>query len=95
MTNHVRVPKLLGESVQAMNQWFEMLCSEGLLFHPDDRPQDIVVLKTGEPTFSATECMVLSESLARLFQYHGDKVYDVALEFCQKSIGIDPEYASP
>lgn len=94
MRNHIRVPQLRDESSQAMNNWFETLSVGGFLFHPDECPEDIVQVTTGEPTFTENECRVLRESLDRLFLYHGDTVYDVALKHFYRAVGFTPEYVS-
>ena len=94
MKNQLRVPQLPGKTRVAMDRWFDQLYVDGLLFNPDDRPEDIVVIGTGEPTFTEKECQVLNESLDRLFKYHGDNVYHVALKYFHKAMGITPEYAS-
>lgn len=94
MRNNLRVPSLKGKSINEMHRWFQTLYVDGLLFNPDDRPEDIVVVGTFEPTFTEIECQVLNESLDRLFAYHGDKVYDVARKYFYKAAGIAPDYTS-
>ena len=94
MKNQLRVPQLPGKSLVAMDRWFNRLYVDGLLFNPDDRPEDIVAIDTGEPTFTESECQVLNASLDRFFEYHGDKVYEVALKYFYKAVGITPEFAS-
>lgn len=94
MKNQLHVPQLPGKNLVAMDRWFDQLYVDGLLFNPDDRPEDIVVIDTGEPTFTESECQVLNASLDRLFEYHGDKVYDVALNYFHKALGITPIYTS-
>lgn len=94
MKNQLRVPQLSGKSRVAMDRWFDQLYTAGLLFNPDDRPEDIVFVGTGEPTFTEIECQALNASLDRLFDYHGDKVHDVALKYFHKAMGITPIYAS-
>lgn len=89
MKTQNRVPQILGMSQVAMDRWFNQLYLDGLLFNPDDQPKDIFVISTGQPTFTEEECLVLNESLDRLFMYHGDKVYDVALKYCHRAMGID------
>lgn len=94
MKNQLRVPQLPGKNLVAMDRWFDPLYVDGLLFNPDDRPEDIVVFDTGKPTFTESECQVLNASLDRFFEYHGDKVYDVALKYFNKAIGITLTYTS-
>ena len=93
MKNQPRIPKIPGKSSFALDRWFRQLYVAGLLFNPDDRPEDIVVIGTGEPLFTEQECLVLTESIDRLFECHGEKVYDVALKYFYKAVGITPDYS--
>lgn len=94
MKNQLRVPALPGKSAVALDRWFQELYAKGLLFNPDDRPEDIVVVGTGESAFSKEECDVLNVSVDRLFKCHGDKVREVALMYFHRAMGITPEYTS-
>lgn len=94
MKDQLRVPQLSGKSRADMDRWFDQLYIDGLLFNPDDPPEEIVLIGTGEPTFSENECQVLNESLNQLFKYHGDRVYDVALKYFHKAVGITPAFSS-
>jgi hypothetical protein len=93
MEKQNRIPEKPGKSHEAMKNWFAGLYAADLLFHPDDRPEDIVSIATGEPTFTLAECNTLKESLATLFEHHGDEVYVVALDFFHKAMGIEPTYS--
>lgn len=93
MSKQTRIPDIPGKSAFALERWFYKLDQAGLLFNPDDAPEEIVSISTGEPVFSAEECKVLTESVNRLFEYHGDKVYDVALKYVYRAMGIAPEMA--
>lgn len=92
MKNQLGIPKIPGKSSLALDRWFRQLYFAGLLFNPDDRPEGIVVIGTGEPLFTEQECLVLTESIDRLFECHGEKVYDVALKYFYKAVGITPDY---
>ncbi len=94
MQNQVRVPELPGKSRLALERWFYKLNASGLLFNPDDRPESIISIDTGEQLFSAAECRILNESLDRLFEHHGDTVREVALKYFYKAMGIQPDYTS-
>lgn len=93
MTIQNRIPAVPGKSSFALEHWFSRLSATGLLFNPDDRPEDIVSIATGEPTFTAAECLVLNESLQILFENHGERVYEVALRYFHKAMGIQPDYS--
>ena len=42
MKNANRIPSVPGKSRFAMEHWFNTLYLKGLLFHPDDQPENIV-----------------------------------------------------
>lgn len=89
-----RIPVITGKSTFALARWFGRLTSSGLLFHPDDLPENIISVETKEPTFTKEECDALNESLEILFDLHGDLVYDVALSYLQRVMGIkEPAFA--
>jgi hypothetical protein len=88
MKKNNRIPAITGQSTFALARWFGRITASGLLFHPDDRPENIISIETKEPTFTEEECAALNESLELLFDLHGDLVYDVALSYLQRTIGI-------
>ena len=88
MKTENRIPAIPGTSTFALARWFSRLNASGLLFHPDDSPENVISIETREPTFTTDECRVLNESLEILFQHHGDLVYDVALSYAQRAMGI-------
>lgn len=92
MNTQNRIPAVPGKSSFALELWFSRLNAKGLLFNPDDRPEDIVSIATGEPAFTTAECALLNESLQILFEHHGDKVREVALRHFHKAMDIQPDY---
>jgi hypothetical protein len=92
MQNKVRVPKIPGNSRFALERWFYKLYTDDLLFHPDDRPENIVHTRRNESFFSEEECVILNQSLDLLFDRHGDTVYEVALKYFNKKMGSQPDY---
>lgn len=93
MEHQVRVPKIPGNSRFALERWFYKLYTDDLLFNPDDRPENIVYAGKDEPFFSSEECVILNQSLDILFEQHGDMVYEVAIKYFHKKMGIQPDYA--
>jgi hypothetical protein len=87
-----RLPSFPNSSYFAMNRWFYKMYQANLLYNPDDPAENIVVIKTGEPTFSADECVELNKAVRFMFELHGEKVYDVCLHYLRKGLGITPEY---
>ncbi|CAM8624624.1 hypothetical protein RAE19_09505 [Rhodoferax sp. TBRC 17660] len=86
-----RIPSLPNKSFFAMNRWFYKMQQAGLLYHPDERAEDIVDIETGAPTFDPVECELLDAMIDQMFEVHGDKVYDVCIKHVHKAMGIKPE----
>lgn len=64
----------------SMQQWFEAMRASDLMFHPDDDPGDIIDThnRNGGPLFTDTEAAQIRGILVRMFEQHGDHVYEVA-----------------
>lgn len=86
-----RIPSLPNKSFFAMNRWFYKMQQAGLLYHPDERAENIVVIETGAPMFDSVECEVLDALMDQMFEVHGDKVYDVCVKHVHRAMGIKPE----
>lgn len=86
-----RIPVLRGKSRFALEHWYQSLYRAGLLFNPDDAPEDIVFTETDEPVFTSDECLTLREGIQFLFDHHGDRVYEVALKYTYKAMGLREE----
>ncbi|MDO9235378.1 MAG: hypothetical protein Q7U28_04990 [Aquabacterium sp.] len=91
MQTKVRIPNLPNKSFFAMNKWFSQMYLAGFLYHPDDAAEDIVSM-IGEPIFTAEECIELNKAVGLMFEYHGDKLYDVGLKYMHKALEIKPDY---
>jgi hypothetical protein len=81
-----RIPALPNNSYFAMNRWFYKMHQTRLLYNPDDSAAEIVSISTGEPLFTPDECVELDNTVALMFELHGDKVYDVCLHYAQKPV---------
>lgn len=55
MQTQSRIPKLNEVSFDGALMWFAELYIQGLLFHPEDDPADIIKISDGLPTFTKTE----------------------------------------
>ena len=86
--NISRIPVFSDPSFDGMLNWFATMSVRELLFHPDDLPETISSIATGEPTFSATECDEVSAVLNEMFELHGDDVYKAAYPVFMKRMGI-------
>lgn len=89
-----RVPAHPNKSFFAMNRWFNKMYLAGLLYHPDEPAEEIINIISGEPTFTPEECVELNKAVASMFAQHGDKVYQVGLQYFHKAMGISPDYAA-
>ena len=88
-----RIPALPNKSFFAMNRWFNKMYYAGLLYHPDELAEAIINTASGQPTFTPEECIELNKAVGLMFANHGDKVYQVGLQYFHKAIGIKPEYS--
>lgn len=93
MNTTSRIPSVTGKSYFALNRWFYKMYLAGLLFHPDDAPETIESVATGERTFTDAECVELNQAVTSLFEFHGDAVYECGLKYFHKAMGITPNYA--
>ncbi len=62
----------------------------GLLFHPDDDPQDIILIATNKVVFSIAEVTEVREIMRQLFDSLGNLVYEacypVVIESCKQAV---------
>jgi len=86
--NTNRIPAFTERTFDGMLLWFGEMNARDLLFHPDDQPEDIIVIATGEPTFTHEECVVLDQTLAEMFTLFGDKVYEAAYPYVMTRMGL-------
>nr|WP_294866487.1 hypothetical protein [uncultured Pseudogulbenkiania sp.] len=86
-----RIPDLTGQDEQAMQSWFADMDKLDLLFHPEDRAEDILQTGTGLPLFSDAEATKAESILTQLFSHFGDQVIEAAYPFFMRRAGIDPE----
>lgn len=88
-----RIPALPNKSFFAMNRWFNKMYHAGLLYHPDEPAEAIISTASGQPTFTSEECVELNKAVGLMFANHGDKVYQVGLQYFHKAMGIKPEHS--
>ncbi len=88
-----RIPALPNKSFFAMNRWFNKMYHAGFLYHPDDAAEAIINTVSGQPTFTPEECVELNKAVDLMFANHGDKVYQVGLQYFHKAMGIKPEHS--
>lgn len=73
-----RIPDFANKSREGMSRWFSEMSLRGLLFHPEDRPNDIISIATCEKFFHSDECAKLEAIMAEMFDRFGDDVCEVA-----------------
>ncbi len=84
----LRIPNYINRTQAGMNLWFSEMLEKGFLFHPDDSPEDIVSIETGDPIFSCAEIIKLKEIVTLMFEDFKDGVYEAAYPCFMKSFGI-------
>ncbi|MDS4020387.1 MAG: hypothetical protein RKR03_07745 [Candidatus Competibacter sp.] len=88
MNTENRIPELKTVSFDGALQWFSEMQCRGLLFHPDDDPADIIVIRSGERMFKDREIQETRSVLDTLFAALGDDVYEAAYPIMMKACGI-------
>jgi len=83
-----RIPNYVEYSFEGMSLWFSEMCNRAFLFHPDDTPEDIVSILSGEQLFSVDECSIIKDIFESMFGKFGDEVYEAAYPVFMKSMKI-------
>ena len=83
-----QIPDYTGLKFNDMSLWFSKMSEHDLLFHPDDPPEEIESIESGELMFSVSECEKLNAILDNMFQQFGDKVYDAAYPFFMEKMEV-------
>jgi hypothetical protein len=83
-----RIPEYTNNSFDGMLTWFAEMSVRELLFHPDDRPEDIITIATNEPAFTDIECQKLNTILGSMFEQFEDMVYEAAYPIFMKTMGL-------
>ena len=82
-----RIPEFSDKTFDGMLLWFANMSDRGLLFHPDDAPETIVSIATGEVLFSPREARKLTDIIGEMFEGFGDEVYEAAYPIFMKCMG--------
>lgn len=83
-----RIPEYTNKSFDGMLTWFAEMSVRELLFHPEDKPEDIVTIKNGEPMFSSVECQQLNVILEAMYKQFGDMVCEAAYPIFMTRMGL-------
>lgn len=87
MNTQSRIPKLNSPSFDGALVWFSEMQAKGLIFHPDDDPDEIVNICDWQKTFSESEVSELRFLINELFNALGDDVYEAAYPIFMNAIG--------
>ena len=86
--NTSRIPDFSDKSFDGMLIWFSEMSVQDLIFHPDDAPETIVSITTGENVFTVDECHKLDKILSEMFSKFGDEIYEAAYPSFMKRMDI-------
>jgi len=87
-----RIPDFANKSREGMSRWFSEMSLRGLLFHPEDRPCDIISNASGEPLFQFDECTKLNAIMVDMFERFGDDVCEVAYPIFMHAAGMPRDH---
>lgn len=84
-----RIPKLRDTNFDGALLWFSEMQCNGLLFHPEDDPADIIRIADGERMFTDTEVLELRYLLDELDDSLGhDKMIEAAYPIFMNAFGL-------
>lgn len=89
MHTQSRIPKLHDTTFDSALLWFSELQCDGLLFHPEDDPADIIRIADDKPMFSDAEVQELRFLLDELDQSLGhDQMIEAAYPIFMNAFGL-------
>ena len=89
MYTQSRIPKLRDTTFDSALLWFSELQCDGLLFHPEDDPAEIIRFSDDERMFSDTEVLELRFLLDELDENLGhDRMIEAAYPIFMNAVGI-------
>ncbi|WP_323813417.1 hypothetical protein [Cellvibrio sp. NN19] len=83
-----RIPKFTDQTLDGMSYWFSEMYEKGLLFHPDESPENLISIKTGEVIFNSDEITEINMIMSIMFSSFGDLVYEAAYPYFMKNFHI-------
>lgn len=83
-----RIPEFANKSSEGMTRWFSEMALRGLLFHPEDRPRDIITIDTGKRAFTRGECARLDSIITEMFDQFGSEVCAAAYPVFMNQMGL-------
>ncbi len=89
MSNESRIPEIPELSFDGALIWFSRMQCEGMLFHPEDDPADIVRAEDGARVFTASEVDVLRQRISRMETALGhDAMIEAAYPLFMNAFGL-------
>lgn len=85
-----RLPEFTDKSPAGIDHWFAEIADAGLLFHPDDDPDEIFMIGTNEKTFGPQEATSLRHTMGEMFSIAGDDpdiVYGPCVKHARRAAG--------
>ncbi len=83
-----RIPDFANKSREGMSIWFVEMSLRGLLFHPEEAPDSIYTIATGERTFTSEECAKLDGIISEMFKLFGDGVCEACHPIFMRAGGL-------
>lgn len=83
-----RIPDFANKSREGMSLWFAEMSLRGLLFHPEDAPDSIRTISTGERTFTAQECTKLDGIMSEMCALFDDGVCEACYPLFMRAAGL-------
>ncbi|MDN5864041.1 MAG: hypothetical protein L0I62_02335 [Gammaproteobacteria bacterium] len=83
-----RIPDYNSNTRAGMTAWFAEMANRNLLFHPEDRPAEIIDVETEKGMFTRQECTELDVIMAAMFSKFGDGVCDAAYPVFMATAGF-------
>ena len=88
MNQSSRIPEWKKEDFDGVLIWFSEMSAQGLLFHPDDDPSEIVSISDGHSRlFTDMEAAELRTIISKMFASKGDEVYEAGLPIFRAAVG--------
>lgn len=66
-----RIPPYDPASSTGMRDWFQAMDGRGLLFHPEDSPETVIAVSTGQTLFTEVEAQEARAALSAMVAQHG------------------------
>lgn len=88
-----RIPNFANKTQGGMKRWFTEMAIRGLIFHPEEKPSDIVSATTGRPFFNSPECSKLDAIMAEMRERFGEEMIETVYPIFMKAAGFPvPRY---